>query len=366
MDADLKKILKAVVLAMRHSLEGKYNEAGIWQPGDLESRLAEIGVRQDRESVPAEEMPSLTLEDQQARRVVDGYLKLRQEAGVLRGEAVREFVRESAYTWANRLLALRCMEARELIDEAILQKSTYGGRSLEHHRLIQRNPELSETPDDGRFAMLNKVFTEQAKRLPNLFDPSSPSIALRPSPAALKQSLDWLSGSLAVRSQPAATDEVFQAPDALGWAYQYWNTDEKKRVFDMVKTVKGAKIAGADIEAWRSDEPTKWGDWLAEQPMFDQISSLDDRRPPPKTIAEFVAQESMYVPNFNDGVRVNIAPLQKAGILAADVLAPKDVDKAIADRAEWRADERRWVRKGILPRPGWWPERDEQTIEVAE
>ena len=247
MDADLKKILKAVVLAMRHSLEGKYNEAGIWQPGDLESRLAEIGVRQDRESVPAEEMPSLTLEDQQARRVVDGYLKLRQEAGVLRGEAVREFVRESAYTWANRLLALRCMEARELIDEAILQKSTYGGRSLEHHRLIQRNPELSETPDDGRFAMLNKVFTEQAKRLPNLFDPSSPSIALRPSPAALKQSLDWLSGSLAVRSQPAATDEVFQAPDALGWAYQYWNTDEKKRVFDMVKTVKGAKIAGADI-----------------------------------------------------------------------------------------------------------------------
>ena len=117
-----------------------------------------------------------------------------------------------------------------------------------------------------------------------------------------------------------------------------------------------AKKLRENIEAWRSDEPTKWGDWLAEQPMFDQISSLDDRRPPPKTIAEFVAQESMYVPNFNDGVRVNIAPLQKAGILAADVLAPKDVDKAIADRAEWRADERRWVRKGILPRPGWWPE----------
>jgi hypothetical protein len=53
---------------------------------------------------------------------------------------------------------------------------------------------------------------------------------------------------------------------------------------------------------------------------------------------------------------VNIAPLQKAGILAHDVLAAKDVDKAIADRAEWRADERRWCRQGVLPRPGWWPE----------
>jgi len=31
-------------------------------------------------------------------------------------------------------------------------------------------------------------------------------------------------------------------------------------------------------------------------------------------------------------VRVNIAPLQKAGLLTADVLAGKDADKAIADR----------------------------------
>jgi hypothetical protein len=43
-----------------------------------------------------------------------------------------------------------------------------------------------------------------------------------------------------------------------------------------------------------------------------------------------------------------------SGLLAADVLARKDVDKAIADRAGWRADERRWVREGKLPKPGWW------------
>jgi hypothetical protein len=53
-------------------------------------------------------------------------------------------------------------------------------------------------------------------------------------------------------------------------------------------------------------------------------------------------------------VRVNIAPLQKAGLLAAPVLAAKELDKAIADRADWRADERRWCREGKLPQPGWW------------
>jgi hypothetical protein len=51
---------------------------------------------------------------------------------------------------------------------------------------------------------------------------------------------------------------------------------------------------------------------------------------------------------------VNIAPLQKVGLLAAEVIAKKDVEKAISDRAEWRADERRWCREGKLPQPGWW------------
>ncbi len=110
------------------------------------------------------------------------------------------------------------------------------------------------------------------------------------------------------------------------------------------------------IEDWRCHEAAGWEPWLAQQPMYDPISSVDGRRRPPITLIEWVAQESAYHPDINDGVRVNIAPLQKAGLLAADVLAKKDVDKAIADRAQWRADERRWCREGKLPQPGWWPE----------
>lgn len=67
-----------------------------------------------------------------------------------------------------------------------------------------------------------------------------------------------------------------------------------------------------------------------------------------------VPDAQFHRPRTGDGVRVNIAPLHRAGLLAADVLAAKDIEKAIADRAQWRADERRWCRKGKLPRPGWW------------
>lgn len=137
-----------------------------------------------------------------------------------------------------------------------------------------------------------------------------------------------------------------------------------KEIKDNVKTLTAqikrrtahANTVRTRIESWQSKEPLDWGDWLAQQPLFDRISSLDGRRATPTTIAEFIAQESAYAPDINDGVRVNIAPLQKAGVLAADVLAGKDLDKAIADRAEWRADERRWVREGKLPQPGWWPD----------
>ncbi len=52
-------------------------------------------------------------------------------------------------------------------------------------------------------------------------------------------------------------------------------------------------------------------------------------------------------------MRVNIAPLQLNGLLSSDVLKVADARKAIADRARWRSDERRWVRQGKLPRCGW-------------
>jgi nucleotide-binding universal stress UspA family protein/SAM-dependent methyltransferase len=259
MEPALKKTLKSVTLALRHLLEGHFDTTGTWYPGDLEDRLASIGVRRDRAPRPLNEL-ALTSEDQHARKVVDAYLKLREETGVNHNDAVVEFLRETAYTWANRLIALRCMESRELIDPVILQQDAYGGRSLEHHRLAQRQPELCAGEDDGLFAVLDKVFREQTQRLPMLFNPQAPGIALRPSPAAIKDCFGFLSlnvdtlqkNRIRIREDENALPDAeppnpFVAPDALGWTYQYWNTEEKDRVFEKVRTVKGTKIAGADI-----------------------------------------------------------------------------------------------------------------------
>ena len=93
---------------------------------------------------------------------------------------------------------------------------------------------------------------------------------------------------------------------------------------------------------------------IVEKEPLDKWTSRDGKVPHPKSVEDFFAQEKRYDPDINDGVRVNIIPLQKAGLLASDVISKKDVEKAIADRAEWRATERRWCREGKLPKCGWW------------
>jgi hypothetical protein len=87
------------------------------------------------------------------------------------------------------------MEARELIDEVILQKPSYGGRSLEPHRLAQRPPELCAGEDDGLLAVLDEVFAEQARHLPLLFDLEAPGVALKPSAPAIKRRVALLSAT---------------------------------------------------------------------------------------------------------------------------------------------------------------------------
>ncbi|HXR65340.1 MAG TPA: hypothetical protein VN729_05425, partial [Ktedonobacteraceae bacterium] len=73
----------------------------------------------------------------------------------------------------------------------------------------------------------------------------------------------------------------------------------------------------------------------------------------PESRNAYLRAEAAWQIDINDGVRVNIAPLQLAGILARRVLHPKDARKALSDRVRWRAEERRWVRAGKLPRCGW-------------
>jgi hypothetical protein len=123
------------------------------------------------------------------------------------------------------------------------------------------------------------------------------------------------------------------------------SVDELKTFEIALDTVNAKGFLSRRLEQLLArEEPDHWARRTPRSPIPDQEA--------------FFLQEQLYDPDLNDGVRVNIAPLQKSGLLAADVLTNKDMQRAIEDRAEWRAEERRWCREGKLPKPGWWQEND--------
>ncbi|MGH2506242.1 MAG: hypothetical protein ACRDHZ_02295 [Ktedonobacteraceae bacterium] len=110
------------------------------------------------------------------------------------------------------------------------------------------------------------------------------------------------------------------------------------------------RLQGIEEQGFASPELEKL---LRDEPL-DRWSG--DGYLAPHNHAELVRYEEAWHVDINDGVRVNIAALQLAGVLVSDVLKTVDARKAIADRARWRSDERRWTRAGKLPRCGWLPE----------
>jgi len=128
---------------------------------------------------------------------------------------------------------------------------------------------------------------------------------------------------------------------------------------DLLRELNDAihKLAAFDAkldQVARSGSATEGLKKLLECDPHDDWSSLDGKRPFPTTTVDLITQESTCAPDIHDVLRENFAPLQRAGLLSADVLAERDVERAISDRPHWRADARRWIREGKLRQPGWW------------
>jgi hypothetical protein len=252
--------LKRSTLAFRHLLEG-YRDDSTWVPGDLELVLRGYGIFRDRDWLDSNRLShlgdeGLTLRHRLKEAIEALIPALPESAQKSASEALQGatalYIREAAYTWFNRLVALRCLEARVPgVDEAIKVKPDYAGRSLRHDRFCRQDPELCQGEDGGLAAFLREVCAEAANDLPLLFDPDSTLTLVTPSPDALQKCVRALSGekvSLTRRASDIAdglSDDVFCEPDLLGWIYQYWNTEEKDRVFEAA--ARGKKIEGADI-----------------------------------------------------------------------------------------------------------------------
>jgi hypothetical protein len=294
MNDEQKRQLAKATLAVRHLLEGFREKAtDKWVPGDLETVLRGFGIFRDREWIPVDRLGHLDSEAKALRARLEEAIHALREEAQSPAQAAARYLQEGAFTWWNRLLALRAMEVRGLIEETIRVRDAYAGKSLRHYRFRDLNPGRCRGEDEGLVAFLGEVFTEIASDLPLLFDPQSPLTLVAPSAQCLRTLVRALSGEQVLPGTEPLDEEVFRAPDLLGWAYQYWNTEEKDRVFAAAKQRK--KIEGRDIipATCIYTEPYMvrflienslgrlWAEMHPDSRLPEKWSSLvQDRRPP--------------------------------------------------------------------------------------
>jgi hypothetical protein len=248
-----KDLLRTIVGPLRTTLAGTAQADGTWLRGDLDRELERLGIAPDGTLTPLDALPNASPAERRARYAAEVAITTAvngakgAEAERKRAAAREEVIERAAYTWINRLLALRAMEARGLIDETLRNNPDYDGVSEALFILRSDAPGRTAGTDGGWWAVLEDACKAQAEALPGLFDLSDPAAALRPSTAALLRCVA-LVGTAPNGYTLEEADAAFADPDAIGWAYQFYQEAAKARVY--AKLGSGGKAASrAEIAA---------------------------------------------------------------------------------------------------------------------
>lgn len=130
--------------------------------------------------------------------------------------AVGRVIREAAFTHLNRLVAVRIAEAVGLLPETLSR-----GIDSPGFRDFREVAPLPGADDWERFRFFVQLCADElAADVPALFDPRNPLLMLEPSIPVFQELV------AAVASVPG---EVWEAPDTLGWVYQFFNTGDERR-----------------------------------------------------------------------------------------------------------------------------------------
>lgn len=199
--------------SQRTQLERLVNRARATLETDLASQAeGRFGIHSDG-TIEEEQDLSDDASGRTTRRELVEIIDHIRTLGESQSDAVARLLREATFTHLNRLLAIRIAEAIDLLPESLAN----GQQSRGFRDLGEIMPVLAE--DYWGYLLL--CGDELSADAPALFDPRNPLLALAPSTPAFDEIVALLSDSEAV--------PLWLAPDALGWAYQFFNTGDERR-----------------------------------------------------------------------------------------------------------------------------------------
>ena len=140
----------------------------------------------------------------------------KRSTGLNANEAVDAYLREAAFTTLNRFVALKMLEARQLVQECVSE----GDDSSGFKEFTALAPGLVVAEDRGYRLYIETIFDEIGQEVKVLFDRHDVVSLLWPD----RQTLLELLGIL---NDPELAS-VWVEDETIGWVYQYFNGDEER------------------------------------------------------------------------------------------------------------------------------------------
>ncbi|RLI78853.1 hypothetical protein DRP05_06030 [Archaeoglobales archaeon] len=131
------------------------------------------------------------------------------------------YIKYCAFTFLNRILALRMAETHGLIEETILTRPEYGDRSKRERDMVDEFPELASNPEELAYKALEEAYNEMGEYIPYLFTSNDPYSILKPSIKAY--------GELR-RIIAELPEDILREFETIGWSYQYFNNEERREI----------------------------------------------------------------------------------------------------------------------------------------
>ena len=132
-------------------------------------------------------------------------------------EALLLALREMAFTALNRFVALKLMEARELVRPCVS-----GGLESEGFQEFTAVAQGLLVEQESSYRLyLETIFEDVSRELRALFDPRDPASLLWPKRTALLE-------LLVILNRPELA-ELWREDETLGWIYQYFNGDAERK-----------------------------------------------------------------------------------------------------------------------------------------
>jgi len=142
----------------------------------------------------------------------------KRAAGTNAADSVVDYLRDAAFTTLNRFVALKMLEALELVQECI----TKGKQSAGYREFCGMAPGLPLLPDSAGYRLyVESLFDELSTEVKVLFDRRDPSSVLWPKHETFEQLLEILNA-------PELAG-VWGEDEAIGWVYQYFNGQDERR-----------------------------------------------------------------------------------------------------------------------------------------